>query len=174
MLLQMVKFHSFFFVCLGSTLLYVYTTYFSFSLVAHLYPTLWPHGLQHARLPCPSPTPGSCSNSCPSSWWCHTTISSSVIPSFSSCLQSFPPSGSVLRSQFSSGGQNIGASASASVFPMNIQGWFSLGLTGLISLKPKGLSRVFSNTTVQRHQFFGTQLSLWSNSHIPALLLEKP
>ena len=116
-----------------------------------------PHGLQHARLPCP-PTPGACSNSCPSSWWCHPTISSSVIP-FSSCLQSFPASGSFSVSQFFlSGGQIIGASAS--VLWMNIQDWFPLGLTGLISLQSKGLSRVFSNTTVQKHKFFGTQLSL--------------
>ena len=119
--------------------------------------SLWPHGLQHARLPCPSPTLGACSNSCPLSWWCHLTISSSVIP-FSSCLQSFSASGSFLRSQFfASGDQSIGASASASVLPMNIQDWFPLGL---ISLQSKGLSRVFSNTTVQKHQFFSTQLSL--------------
>ena len=92
--------------------------------------SLWPDGLQHVRLPCPSPTPGACSNSCPSSWWCHPTISPSVI-SFSSCFQSFPATGSFLRSQFfASGGQSIGASTSASVFPMNIQDWFPLGLTG--------------------------------------------
>jgi len=103
--------------------------------------------------------------SCPLSWWCHLTISSSVIP-FSSWLQSSPASGSFLVSQlFSSGGQNIRASASPSVPPMNIQDWFPLGLTGLISLQSKGISRVFSNTTVQKHQFFGTQPSLWSNSH---------
>ena len=107
-----------------------------------------------------------CSNSCPSSWWYHPTISSSVIP-FSSHLQSFPASGSFPMSQFfTSGGQNTGVSASAPVLPMNIQGWFPLGLTGWISLQSKGLSRVFSNTTVQKHQFFGTQLSLQSNSHI--------
>ena len=100
--------------------------------------------LQHVRLPCPSPTPGACSNSCPLSWWCHPTISSSVIPFFS-CLQSFPASGSYPMSQFfTSGGQSIGASASASVLPMNIQDWFPLGLTSLISLQSKGLSRVFS------------------------------
>ena len=111
--------------------------------------SLRPHGLQHTWLPCLSPTPGACSNSCPSSWWCHPIISSSVVP-FSSCLQSFPASGSFLRSQFfSSGGQSIGASASASVLPMNIHDWFPLGLTGLISLLSKGLSKVFSNTTVQ-------------------------
>ena len=120
--------------------------------------SLWSCGLQHARLPCPSPTPRACSNSCPSSRWCHPTISSSVVP-FSSCLQSFPAWGSFPMSQFSaSGGQSIGASASASVLPMNIQDWFPLGLTGLISLQSKGLSRVFSNTTVQKHQFFMVQL----------------
>ena len=117
-------------------------------------------GLQHTRLPCPSPIPKACSNSHPSSQWCHPTISSSVIP-FSSCLQSFPASGSFLMSQFfASGGQSIGASASASVLPMNIQSWFPLGGTGWISLQSKRLSRVFSNTTVQKHQFFGTQLYL--------------
>ena len=126
------------------------------------------HGQQHARLPCPSPTPGIYSNSCPSNWWCHPTISSSVIP-FSSCLQSFPASGSFLMSQFfASGGQSIGASAS--VLPMNIQGWFPLGMTDWISLQSKGLSRVFSNTTVQKHQFSGMQPSLWSSSHIHTIL----
>ena len=139
-----------------------------------MFNSLRPHGLQHARLPCPSPTPRACSNSCPLSPWCHATISSSVVP-FSSCLQSFPASGSFLISQFfASGGQSIGALASASVLPMNIQGWFPLGLTSFISLQSKGLSRVFSNTTVQKHPFFGTQLSLWSNSHIHTWLLEKP
>ena len=124
--------------------------------------SLQPHGLQHERLPCPSPTLEACSNSCPSSWWCHPTISSSVIP-FSSCLHSFPSLGSFLISQiFASGGQSIGASVSASVFPVNIQDWFRLGLTGWISLQSKGLSRVFSSTTVQKHQFFGSQLSLYS------------
>ena len=109
--------------------------------------SLWPHGLQHARLLCPSPTPGACSNSCPSSQWCHPTISSSVV-SFSSSLQSCPASGSSPMSQFfTSGGQSIGTSASASVLPMNSQEWFPLGLTGLISLQAKGLSRVFSNTS---------------------------
>ena len=121
--------------------------------------SLWPHGLQHTRLPCPSPTPGACSNSCPPSRWCHPTISSSVVPFF--CLQSFPVSGSFQMSQFfTSGGQSIEVSASASVLPMNIQDWFPLGLTSLISLQFKGLSRVFSNTIVQKHQFFSTQLSL--------------
>ena len=110
--------------------------------------SLRPHGLQHARLPCASPAPGVCSNSCSSRQWCHPTISSSVVP-FSSCLQSFQASGSFPMSQFfTSGGQIIGVSASASVLPMNIQDWFPLGCTGLISLQSKGLSRVFSNTTV--------------------------
>ena len=123
------------------------------------------YGLQHARLPCPSPTPGAYSNSCPSSWWCHPTISSSVIP-FSSCLQSFPASVSFSKGQFfASGGQSIGVSASALVLPMNIQDWFPLGLTGLVSLQSKGLPQVFSNTTVQKHQFFSAQFSLYSNSH---------
>ena len=121
---------------------------------------LRPHLLQHTRLPCPSPTPGACSTSCPSSWWCHPTISSSVIP-FSSHLQPFPASGSFPVGQFfTSGGQSIGASASASTLPMNIQEWFPLGLIGLISLLSKGLSRVFSKTTVQKHQLVTAQLSL--------------
>ena len=115
--------------------------------------TLQPHGLQHARLPCPSPSPRVRSDSCPLSQWCHPTISSFVVP-FSSCLQSFPASGSFLVSQlFTSGGQNICTPASATVLQMNIQGWFPLRLTGLISLLSKGLSRVFSSTTIQRHQF---------------------
>ena len=114
--------------------------------------SLWPHGLQHVWPPCPSPTPRAYSNSCPSSRWCHPTISSSVVP-FSSCLQSFPASGSFPMSQFfSSGGQSIGASALASVPPMNIQDWFPLELTSWTSLLSKGLLRVFSNTTVQKHQ----------------------
>ena len=143
------------------------TVQFSSSVVSD---SLWPHGLQHARLPCSSPTPGACSNSCPSthqSWsqWHHLAISSSVVP-FSSCLQSFPASGSFPISQFfESRGQSIGASTSASVLPMNIQDWFPLGFTGWISLESKGLSRVFSSTTVWKHQFFSAQLSLWSNSH---------
>ena len=111
-----------------------------------MFDSLWPNGLQHTRLPCPSPTPAACSNLCPLSWWCHPTISSSVIP-FPSSLQSFPASGSFPVSQlFTSGGQSIGASAS--VLPMNIQDWFTLGWTGWIFLKSKGLSRIFSNTTV--------------------------
>ena len=121
--------------------------------------SLQPHGLQHIRFSCPSPTPGACSNSCPSSQWGHPTISSSIVP-FSSCLQSFPASRSFQMSQlFVSGGQSIGVSTSASILPMNIQDWFPLGWTGLISLQSKELSWVFSNTTVQKHQFFGAQLS---------------
>ena len=132
--------------------------------------SLQPCGLQHARLLCPS-SPGVCSNSCPLSQWCHPTITSSVVP-FSSCLHSFPASGSFPIIQlFSSGGQSIGASVSAPVLTMSNQGWFPLGWTGLLS---KGLSRVFSNTTVQKHQFFGAQLSLQSNSHIHTWPLEKP
>ena len=144
---------------------------FSYSVVSN---SLWPHGLQHARPPCPSPNPRVCSNSCPLSWWWHPTISSSVVP-FSSCLQSVPASGSFSISQFfSSDAQNNGVSASISVLPINIQDWFFLGLTGLISLQFKGLARVFFNTTVQKHQFFGAQSSLCSNSHIHIRLLEKP
>ena len=125
----------------------------------------WLHGLQHARLPCPSQFPRDCSNSCPFSRWCYPTISLSVVP-FSSCPQSLPASGSFPMSQFfASVGQSIRASASASVLPMNIQDWFPLELTGLISLQSKGLSRVFSNTTVQKQQFFSVKPSLWSNSH---------
>ena len=117
------------------------------------------HGLQHARFSCQSPTPGACSNSCPSSQWCHPTILSSVVP-FSSCLQSFPASGSFPTSQlFSSGGQSIGVSTSASVLPINTRDWFPLGRTDLISLQSKRLSRVFFDTIVQRHQFFSAQLS---------------
>ena len=135
---------------------------------------LQPYGLQHTRLPCPSPSPRACSNSCLLSQWYHPTISSSVIP-FSSCPQSFQASGSFPASRlFASGGQSIQASVSASVFPTNIHGCFPLGLTGLIYLESKGLSRVFSSTTVQKHQFFSTQPSLWSNSHIHTWLLEKP
>ena len=122
--------------------------------------SLWSHGLQHTRPPCPSPTPGVYSNSYSSSWWCHPTISSSVVP-FSSFPQSFPASESFPMSLlFPSGGQSIGASASTSVLPMNTQDWFPLGWTGWVSLQSKWLSRVFSNTTVQKHQFFGAQLCL--------------
>ena len=125
----------------------------------------WPHELQHTRLLCPLPSLRDCSNSCPLSWWGHSTISSSVAP-FSFCLQSFPASGSVPMSQFfASGGQSIGSSASESVLLMNIQDWFPLGWTGLISLQYKELSWVFLNTTVQKQQSFGIQPSLWSNSH---------
>ena len=136
--------------------------------------SLQPHGLQDTRSPCPSPTPRVYLNSCPLSQWCYPTISSSVVP-FSSHLQSFIVSGTFHMSQlFASGGQSVGVSASTSVLPVNIQDWFPLGGTGLISLQSKGLSRVFSNTTVQNPQFFSTQLSLWSNSHIHRWLLEKP
>ena len=136
--------------------------------------TLQLHGLQHTRFPCPSAISRACSNSCPLSWWCHPTISSSVVP-FSSGPQSFPASESFPMSQlFASGGQSIGASASASVLPMNIQTWFPLGLTGLISLQSKGLWKIFSSTTTREHQFFSAQFSLWSNSHICTWLLEKP
>ena len=150
---------------------YINSLQFSLSVVSD---SLQPRGLQHPRPPCPSPTPRAYSNSCPLSRWCHPTISSSVDP-FSSCLQSFPASGSFQMSQFfTSGGQTIGVSASASVLPMDIQDWFPLGWIGWISLQSKGLSRVFSNTTVQKHQFIGAQLSLWFNSHIHTWLLEKP
>ena len=136
--------------------------------------SLQPHGLQHTRPPCPSPTPGVYSNSCPLSQWCHPTISSYVVP-FSSCLQSFPAPGSFLMSQlFTSGGQSIGVSASTSVLPMNFPCWSPSGWSGWISLQSKALSRVFSNTTVQKHQFFSSQLSLQANSHIHAWPLERP
>ena len=135
---------------------------FSCSVVSH---SLRPHGLQHARLPCPSLTPRVFWNSCPSSQWCHPTISSSVIP-FSSCLQSFPASGSFPMSQLlASGSQHTGASASPSVLPMNVWDWFPLGLTGLISLQSRGLARVFSSTTVQKHQY--------SKYNSPSILLVK-
>ena len=162
----------------------VYINYMQFSVSAlHLvaqfslsvvFDSLWPHELQHARPPCPSPATGVHSNSCPSSRWCHPAISSSVIP-FSSCPQSFPASGSFQMSQlFTSGSQSIGVSASTSVLPVNTQDWSPLGWTGWISLQSKGLSRVFSNTTLQKHQFCGAQLSSQSNSHIHTWLLEKP
>ena len=134
--------------------------------------SLRPHGLQHARLPCRSPTPRAYSNSCPSSHWCHPTVSFSVVP-LSYCLQSSPASGSFPMSWFfTSGGQSIDVSVSTSVLPMNIQDWFLLGLIGWISLQAQGLWRVFSSTTVQKHQFFRAQLSLWSNSHIHTWLLD--
>ena len=133
----------------------------------------WPHGPHHARFPCPSLSPGVCSNSCPLSRWCHPTISSFVTP-FSSGFQSSPGSESFPMSRlFTLGGQSIDG-ASPSILPINIQGWSPLGLTGLISLLSKGLSRVFSSTTIQKHQFSSSQPSLWSNSHICIWLLEKP
>ena len=136
--------------------------------------SLRPHESQHTRPPCPSPTPGVHPNPCPSSQWCHPTISSSVVP-FSSCPQSFPASGSFQMSQlFTSGDQSIGVSASTSVLPMNTKDWSHLQWTGWISLQSKGLSRVFPNTTVQKHQFFGAQLSSQSNSHIHTWPQEKP
>ena len=144
---------------------------FSHSVVSD---SLRPHELQHARPPCPSPTPGVHSNSCPLSRWCHPAILFSVVP-FSSCPQSLPASGSFPISQlFAWGGQSSGVSALASVLPKNTQDRSALGWTGGISLQSKGLSRVFSNTTLQKHQFFGAQLSSQSNSHIHMWLLEKP
>ena len=144
---------------------------FSHSIVSD---SLRLHESQHTRPPCPSPTPGVYPNPCPSSRWCHSAILSSVVP-FSSCPQSLPASGSFPMSQlFTWGDQSIGVSASASVLTMNTQDWSPLGWTGWISLQPKGLSRVFSNTTVQKHQFFSTLLSSQSNSHIHTWPLEKP
>ena len=144
---------------------------FSHSVVSD---SLRPYEPQDTRTPCPSPTPRVYPNSCPLSRWCHPTISSSVIP-FSSCPQSFPASGAFLMSQFfTSGGQSIGVSASTSVLPMNTQDWSPLGWTGWMSLQSKRLSRVFSNTTVQKHQFFSAQLSSQCNSHIHTWPLEKP
>ena len=149
----------------------IYSVQFSQSVMSN---SLRPHGLQHNRPPCPSPTPRVHSNSCPLSQWCHPTISSSVV-TFSSCLQCFPASGSFQISQFFiSGGQSTGVSASASVLPMNIQNWFPLGWTGWISLQSKGLSTVLFNITVQKHQFFSAHLFLYSSSHIHTSLLEKP
>ena len=141
--------------------------------VAQSCPTLWPHESQHARPPYPSPTPGVHSDSCPSSQWCHPAISSSVVP-FYSCPQSLPASESSPMSQlFTWGGQSTGVSALASFLPKNTQDWSPLERTGWISMQSKGLSRVFSNTTVQKHQFFGTQSSSQSNSYIHTWLLEK-
>ena len=157
----------------SSEFLWLFVFFHQFSSVIQSRPTLWPHGLQHARPLCPSPTPKAYSNSCPSSQWCHLTTSYSVIP-FSSHLPSFPASGSFQMNQFfASGGQSMGALASASVLPMNIQDWSPLGWTGWISLQSKGLSRVFSSPTVQKHQFFGAQFSLQFNSHIHTWLLGK-
>ena len=130
-----------------------------------------PHGLQHTRPPCPSPSPGAYSNSCPLNWWCHPTISSSVFP-FCSCLHLSQHQGFSNESVLRISCQSIGASVSASVLTMSIQDWFPLGWTGLISLQSKGLSRVFSNTTVEKHQSFSAQPSLWSSSHISTSLLE--
>ena len=136
---------------------------FSRSVVSN---SLQPHGLQYARLPWASPSPWVCSDSCPLSWWGYLTISFSAVP-FSFRLQSFLASGSFSMNRlFASGGQTIGASASASVLPMTIRGWFPLGLTGLIFLHSRGLSRVFSTTTIWKHQFFSAQPSLWSNKKI--------
>ena len=159
-------------VCISKDFLYHYisSVQFSCSVVSD---SLWPHELQHARPPCPSPTPGVYPNSCPSSQWCHPASSSSVIPFFS-CPQSLPASGSFPMSQiFTWGGQSIGVSALASFPPKKSQGW-SLEWTGWISLQSKGLSRVFSNTTVQKHQFIDTRLSSQSNSHIHTWPQEKP
>ena len=158
-------------------LIFLYNTYihsilqFSYSVVSN---SLRPHESQHARPPCPSLTPGVHSNSRPSSQWCHPAISSSVVP-FSSCPQSFPASESFQMSQlFASGGQSFGVSASTSVLPVNIRNWFPLGLNVSVSLQSKGLSTVFSNTTIQKHQFFGAQLSSQSNSHMHIWPQEKP
>ena len=144
---------------------------FNYSVVSDF---LQPHVLQHARLPCPSPSSAVCSNSCSLSQWCYPAISSSVVL-FSFCPQSLPALESFPMSQlFTWGSQSIGTSASSSVLPMNIQGWVPSRLIGLISLQSRGFSRVFFNITVQTHQFFNAQLSLWSNSHIHTWLLEKP
>ena len=147
--------------------------YFQLSSVTQSSLTLRPHGLQHDRPQCPSPTPKAYSNSCPLSQWCHLAISSSVVLFFH--LESFQASGSFQMSQFFTlGGQSSVVSASALVFPVTVQNWFPVGCTGWISLQSKGLSRVFSNTTIQKHHFFGSQLSLQSNSQIHTWLLEKP
>ena len=152
-------------------MIHVYSVQFSRSVVSV---SFWPHESQHARPPCPTPAPGLHSNSCPSSQWCHPVISSSLMP-FSSCPQYLPASESFPVSHlFASGGQSTGVSALTSVLPMNTQDWFPLEWTGWISLQSKGISRVFSNTTVQKHQFFGAQLSSQSNSHIHTWPLEKP
>ena len=167
MLLKMALFHSFY----GWVIFY-----YVYESKSHLVMSnsLRPHESQHTRPPCPSPTPGVHPNSHPSSWWCHLAISSSVVP-FSSCSQSLPASESFPMSQlFAWGGQSIRVSASTSVLPMNTQDGSPLRWTGWISLQSKGLSRVFSNTTVQKHQFFGPQLSLEFNSHIHTWPLEKP
>ena len=160
-----------FVICKWSVRKYFSSVQFSHSVVSD---SLWPHESQHARPPCPSPTPGVYPNPCPLSWWCHLTISSSVVP-FASCPQSCPASGSFpMRQLFASGGHIIAVSVSTSVFPMNTQDWSPSGWTGWISLQSRGLSRVFSNTTVQKHQFFGAQLSSQSNPHIHTWPQEKP
>ena len=159
--------------CLVQCLAYIQfsSVQFSCSVISN---SLWPHESQQTRPPCPSPTPAVHPNSCPSSRWCHPAISSSVVP-FSSCPQSLPASETFPMSQlFTWCGQSTGVSASASVLPMNTQDWCPLGWTSWISLYSKGLSRVFSNTTVQKHQFFGAQLFSQSNSHIHTWLPEKP
>ena len=166
-------FFNFFQQCLVVFSVEVFTSFssvqFSHSVVSD---SLWPHELQHSRPPCPPPTPRVHPNSCPSSWWCHPAISSFVVP-FSSCPQSFPASKSFPMSRlFTSCGQSSGALASVSVLPVTTQDWFPLRLTGLIFLHSKGLSRVFSSGTVQKDQFFSTQPSVWSNSHIHTWLLE--
>ena len=148
----------------------LFAVQFSHSVMSN---SLWTHELQHTRPSYPSPTPGVYTDPCPLSRWCHPTISSSVVP-FSSCPQYFPAWGLFQWVLFAQGGQSIGVSASASVLPMNTQDWSPLGWTGWISLQSTGLSRVFSNTTAQKHQFFGTQLSKQSKSHIHTWPLEKP
>ena len=166
-LVRQIEFHLWlFFLCV-----YISSVQFSCSVMSD---SLWSHEPQHTRPPCPSPTPGVHSDSCPSSQWCHPAISSSVVP-FSSCPQSLPASESFTMSQlFAWHGQSTGVSALASFLPKNTQDWSPSGWTGWISLQSKGLSRVFSNTTVQKHQFFGTQLSSQSDSHIHRWPQEKP
>ena len=154
--------------------MYIYKRYHLYNITSVVSDSSQPRESQHATPPCPSPTPGVHSNSCPSSWWCHSAISSFVVP-FSSCPQSFPASESFPINQlFSWGGQSTGVSALASFLTKNTQDWSPLGWTGWISLQSKGLPRVFSNTTVQKHQFFSAQLSSQSNPHIHKWLLEKP
>ena len=156
------------------TFIYIFTIHYVLLFSCSVCLTLWPHGLQNARLPCPSPSPGACSNSCPLSQWCHPIISSFVVP-FSSCLQSFPASGSFPMSQFfPSGGQSIEVSASASVLPMNIQDWFPLGLTSLISLQSRDSQESSPTPQFKSINFFGAQLSSQSNSHIHTWPQEKP
>ena len=173
---EMIIFYAVMLLCVTQYFSYFLFEFFSSVPFSHsvVSDSLRPHESQHTRPPCPSPTPGVHPNSCASSPWCHLAISSSVIP-FSSCPQSLPASGSFPMSQvFAWGGQSIGISASASVLPMNTQDWSPLGWTDWISLQSKGLSRVFSSTTVQKHQFFSAQLSSQSNSHICMWPLEKP